>query len=692
MRDDIWRQAKSLEEYQHKMRTSRRRSSGSGRPSTMGRRVWAACMSLPHSPITWLFLMTLGCLSALIGALLDAWIVIIVSYRSRLVDTWGEDSFASFCTWTVWTIGLGLLSSMCGVYLSAHSDGSGIPQMKALLAGQLTSADVLSYATLLGRSVGTVLSNASGLSVGKEGPFIHLVSIVAHKLSLLELFGGTDNITYIRAGVACGVTAVFGSPLGGVLFSIEVTSQFYAIKYCPYPSAAGAMELRNLWQSVISSSICVLTFQIVSALKNDVLFTNTTFADFVLGPELIAFLLLGCLCGGLSAAFVRGAIVLQKLQSILLQPIAVKGSRKHRCLLVAGACTATAVLAFPFLHLLRFSDRMIINEAFRDLPIADTELVSAGHIALLILFKFAMTLLPCGLPLSCGIFTPLFALGAVVGRLYGEVLRALVSSTVSPATYAVVGAASLASAATHSISTAVIVFELTGQLSHMLPVMLSVLVAYSVGGMFTPSIYDVFAKLAGLDFVCDDISDKVLADKVAADALQPVGGVLTLRSTYAHAASLLVDYPQYQHFALCDSAEGLVLMGGVRRADLVTALARLRARHCEVSNEADPMHHRTSAQIAGYSRALDAGLLALDDASDSLASTTLEFGPPFSAMSYAALPVDTYPPQVGPLVSLDKVYVLSCLYLWTQIFVVKEGVLQGAVFMDATLAQTCMQS
>ena len=51
---------------------------------------------------------------------------------------------------------------------------------------------------------------------------------------------------------------------------------------------------------------------------------------------------------------------------------------------------------------------------------------------------------------------------------------------------------------THTVSTAVIVFELTGQLSHMIPVMLAVLVAYSVAGLLAPSVYDVLLEISGL--------------------------------------------------------------------------------------------------------------------------------------------------------------------------------------------------
>ncbi|ETV95009.1 hypothetical protein, variant 1 [Aphanomyces invadans] len=657
---DPWRHAKSLEEYQSEMRTNRRNSlTDNFTPPTIGRRAWNMCKSLPHSPITWMFLITLGCLSALLGSLMDYWIFTIVSLRQRMILDLGEDSLASYLVWVVWTVVCGVLASSCGYFISTNSDGSGIPQMKALLAGQLGSSNVLSYATLVARCTGTVLSNASGLSVGKEGPFLHIVSIMADKLSSLAIFRPTaDNFTYIRAGVACGVTAVFGSPLGGVLFSIEVTSQYYAIK--------------NLWQSVISSSVCVLTFQIISVLQNDVLFTNTKFADFELGWELLGFLLLGVLSGVLAATFVKCVQWLHGMKIALLERLA--RPLVQRYLHVAVACAVTGVLAYPC-HLLRWTDRVIVNDMFKDVPLANLTSIEQSttfspHLYLLLYlgFKFAITLVPCGLPLSCGIFTPLFTYGAVVGRLYGELLVVLVSPTVSPATYAVVGAACFASAATHTVSTAVIVFELTGQLSHMLPVMLSVLVAYSIGGMSSPSIYDVFAKIAGLNFVCADITDSVLAHKMAHEMMRPVPQVLTMHSTYADAVALL--------------------QGAVRRVDLLLVLSRLAERVTanagsieddDANSTSTSMLHATPGPI-GLEEAAE--LLLHDKA---LGRQTIQFGPPYDVLSYTALPINTYPPQVGYFVALSNVYVLSCVYMWAQVFVVEEGVLVGLLSMDATL-------
>ncbi len=67
----------------------------------------------------------------------------------------------------------------------------------------------------------------------------------------------------------------------------------------------------------------------------------------------------------------------------------------------------------------------------------------------------------------------------------GFVCFSQVDDKVLPGAYAVVGAASLVSGATHTISTAVVVFEITGQLHMMIPTLIAVLIAYSVSGSIT---------------------------------------------------------------------------------------------------------------------------------------------------------------------------------------------------------------
>mmetsp|Transcript_1487 Transcript_1487/g.3855 ORF Transcript_1487/g.3855 Transcript_1487/m.3855 type:complete len:481 (+) Transcript_1487:1841-3283(+) len=125
------------------------------------------------------------------------------------------------------------------------------------------------------------------------------------------------------------------------------------------------------------------------------------------------------------------------------------------------------------------------------------------NLVIYVVCKFVFTCVAVGCPISCGVFTPVFLIGAALGRLYGELLNDLtpVDMMITAGGYAVVGAAALAAGVTRTVSTSVIVFELTGQLNHMLPVLVAVLLATGVGNACNASIYDTMLALNKLPYI-----------------------------------------------------------------------------------------------------------------------------------------------------------------------------------------------
>lgn len=99
--------------------------------------------------------------------------------------------------------------------------------------------------------------------------------------------------------------------------------------------------------------------------------------------------------------------------------------------------------------------------------------------------------------MPCGAFVPSLKIGSAIGRLIGEVLFQIfpqgllydgVASAIIPGGYALVAAAAFSAALTRSIAVAVILLEVTGQLTHLIPILLAVLVAYSVVSLLQPSL------------------------------------------------------------------------------------------------------------------------------------------------------------------------------------------------------------
>lgn len=105
-----------------------------------------------------------------------------------------------------------------------YAAGSGISEIKCIIAGFVMKG-FLGFWTLLIKSIALPLAIASGLSVGKEGPSVHYAVCTGNVISsYFDKYKRNASKTreILSACAATGVAVAFGSPIGGVLFSLEV--------------------------------------------------------------------------------------------------------------------------------------------------------------------------------------------------------------------------------------------------------------------------------------------------------------------------------------------------------------------------------------------------------------------------------------------------------------------------------------
>lgn len=116
------------------------------------------------------------------------------------------------------------------IYYSAA--GSGVAEVRVILSGFVLHG-FLGFRTLVIKMVALFLSVSSGLSLGKEGPYVHIATCVGN--IACRLFAKYDRNDAKRrevlsAAAAAGVAVAFGAPIGGVLFSLEEVSYFFPAK------------------------------------------------------------------------------------------------------------------------------------------------------------------------------------------------------------------------------------------------------------------------------------------------------------------------------------------------------------------------------------------------------------------------------------------------------------------------------
>ncbi|MGH0144691.1 UNVERIFIED_CONTAM: hypothetical protein FKN15_036175 [Acipenser sinensis] len=427
----------------------------------------------------WIFLILLGLLMALVSWAMDYAIAVCLQAQKWMYGGLDSNVFLQYLAWVTFPVVLITFSAGFTQILAPQAVGSGIPEMKTILRGVVLK-EYLTFKTFVAKVIGLTCALGSGMPLGKEGPFVHIASLCAALLSkFMSLFGGiyeagrrTDrqaafadefsrvfqnesrNIEMLAAACAVGVGCCFAAPIGGVLFSIEVTSTFFAV--------------RNYWRGFFAATFSAFIFRVLAVWNKDeetitALFKTRFRLDFPFDlQELPAFAVIG----------LKGVGLTQKETLVTL---------------FDNRTWAKQGISEEFVHL-------TTSGAWKH-PHANVFVT----LVVFILMKFWMSALATTIPVPCGAFMPVFVIGAAFGRLVGESMAAWFPDGIHadgnvyrivPGGYAVVGAAALAGAVTHTVSTAVIVFELTGQISHILPVMIAVIMANAVAQSLQPSLYD----------------------------------------------------------------------------------------------------------------------------------------------------------------------------------------------------------
>ncbi|KAM7373642.1 hypothetical protein PAMP_008480 [Pampus punctatissimus] len=481
-------------------------------------------------------------------------------------------------------------------YASAKSlQGSGIPELKTILRGVVLK-EYLTLKAFLAKVIGLTAALGSGMPVGKEGPFVHIASICAAVLSrFMSFFSGAYQNPYcytdiLTVGCAVGVGCCFGTPLGGVLFSIEVTSTYFAV--------------RNYWRGYFAATFSAFIFRVLSVFNKDAvtitaLFRTNFRMDFPFDlQELPAFAIIGISCGFLGAFFVylnRQVVLFMRRRNAMTGFLT-----KHRLIFPAVVTLVIATLTFPpgFGQFMagELMPRECINSLFDNFTwtkiSAPPPPPGLGHSAawlhpnvsvfiilmLFFLMKFWMSAVATTMPIPSGAFMPVFILGAAFGRLVGEIMATLfphgivfdgILYRIIPGGYAVIGAAALTGAVTHTVSTAVICFELTGQISHILPMMVAVILANMVAQGLQPSLYDSIIQVKKLPYLPElGFGHMSQYNIFVEDIMVRKVRFMSSQSTYRE-VKLLLDSSSLKTIPLVDSKDSMILLGSIDRLELL---------------------------------------------------------------------------------------------------------------------------
>ncbi|MGB6538658.1 MAG: chloride channel protein [Xanthobacteraceae bacterium] len=309
------------------------------------------------------------------------------------------------------------------------------------------------------KSFASALAIGTGASVGREGPIIQIGAALGSTLGQFIRMAPWQRITLVAAGAGAGIAATFNTPIGGVMFTIELMMpELSARTFLPVALATGA-----------ATFIGRIFFGIHPAfvIPSDLL-TSQHPATLA---ALLLFALLGAIVGLAATAFVRGLSYAENLFDLI-------GNRYLRHIL---GMLALGILLYV---LLRTAGHYYVE----GVGYATIQAVLNGDLAapllLILLFvaKLCATSTSLGSGSSGGVFSPSLFMGATLGGAFAALVTAIhPASGVTVTTGAIVGMAAMVGGGTGAAMTAVtMIFEMTRDYDLVMPTIVAVALAIGV--------------------------------------------------------------------------------------------------------------------------------------------------------------------------------------------------------------------
>lgn len=324
------------------------------------------------------------------------------------------------------------------------------------------------------KSLASAISIATGAAVGREGPIIQIGASLGSTLGQVVDIAPWQRITLVAAGAGAGIAATFNTPIGGVMFALELMMP--------------ELSARTFLPVALATGIATFIGRIFLGLQPAFDVPIEMLLDHP--PSLAALLLyavLGALMGVAATSFIRGLGFAEETFERIRNPYL----RHTIGMLIIGVLIYT---------LLRTTGRYYVEGVgYATIQaILAGSLVAPGLLALLYVAKLFATSVSLGSGSSGGIFSPSLFMGATLGGAFGAVVLLIYPvPQFSVATCAVIGMAAMVGGGTGAVMTAVtMTFEMTRDYDLVMPIIIAVALSVGVRRLLSQeNIYTI--KLAG---------------------------------------------------------------------------------------------------------------------------------------------------------------------------------------------------
>lgn len=379
-------------------------------------------------------------------------------------------------------------------HFAPSAKGHGIPEV--MLAVQKKGGYIPAKVAVV-KLLASALTIGGGGSAGREGPIVQIgASLGSSFASLLHL--PKERVILLAAcGSGAGIAATFHAPLAGAFFALEVIlTQFTA-------EAFGYVVVSSVLASLVTRA---------AVGDHPLIDLGETFPLQSL-PDITWVAILGVIAGLVGLAFSKFLYLSEDWIDAFWSHIPLPNWCRAGVLSIA---LGAALIAFPYMYGSGYP--IEISAIFGSFSIP--------FLALLLVGRILYTSYTIGIGGSGGIFAPTLFMGAMTGMVFGQLVSPWAVS--QSAIFGVIGmGAAFAGAARAPMTAVLIIVEMTGQYSLVLPMMLAVIIATFTSRLFTRStIYTEKLRRRG-DVLHEPVDDTLLGRQSAGQLMTKPSQVLT---------------------------------------------------------------------------------------------------------------------------------------------------------------------
>ncbi len=359
-------------------------------------------------------------------------------------------------------IGLAMTGFLIGKLTKRYwlISGSGIPQVKAQITGYLEGSWL---STLVAKFIGGSVAILSGLSLGREGPSIQLGACVAEGVANKTNSSASEKRIYIASGASAGLAAAFNAPLAGVMFALEEIFKYFS----------PMVLLSTMVAAIVADFVSKLFFGISHVF-------DFTVTEAIPIQYYGLFIVLGLILG-VSGVFYNKCLDWTQLLYKKLTFI----DDKYKPM-IPFVLAGILGLTFP---IVLCGGHSIIMELD----------IQSSLLFLIIVFtvKFLFSMISFGSGAPGGIFFPLLVLGSTIGAIFAQIVIPIFGmNEVLFYNFVIIAMAGYFTAIVRAPLTGIILLvEMTGSLSQLLPLIITSAVAYIVAEeMHNSPVYEMLLE------------------------------------------------------------------------------------------------------------------------------------------------------------------------------------------------------